>query len=221
MPLFIIATPIGNLDDITLRAIKTLKELDYLACEDTRRTIRLLNKLNLRLPLIAYHKDNERTALSRLLDLLEKGKKIGLVSNAGTPLISDPGYLLVREAAQRSIPVIPIPGPSSITAALSAAGLPADRFVFEGFLPKKPGARRRRLELLRHECRTVVIFESPHRLGRLLDELAAALGDREIVIVREMTKVFEEFRRGPISRVKALPEKSRGEIILIIAGADE
>lgn len=221
MPLFVIATPIGNLDDITLRAIKILKELDYLACEDTRRTIRLLNNLNLRVPLIAYHKNNERTALGRLLELLAKDKKIGLVANAGTPLISDPGYLLVREASQRSIPVIPIPGPSAITAALSAAGLPAHRFIFEGFLPKKPGARRRALEALKADSRTIVLFESPYRIHRLLDEMLEILGDREITIGREMTKVFEEFHRGPISRVKANLEKSRGEIIVIVAGAHE
>jgi 16S rRNA (cytidine1402-2'-O)-methyltransferase len=221
MPLFIIATPIGNLDDITLRALETMKQVDYLACEDTRRTIRLLGKFEIRTPLIAYNKDNERSGLARLLDLLEQGKKVGLVSNAGTPLISDPGYLLVREAGRRGIPVIPIPGPSSVTAALSAAGLPAHRFLFEGFLPKKPGARNKILTALKHERRTAVIFESPYRIHKLLDEMAAALGDREIVVGRELTKVFEEFHRGPISSVRAALKKSKGEFIVIVAGEHE
>lgn len=220
MPLFVIATPIGNLDDITLRALETMKQADCLACEDTRRTIRLLGKYGIRTPLVAYNKDNERPGLARMLELLAQGRKVGLVCNAGTPLISDPGYLLVREAVRRGIPVIPIPGPSSVTSALSAAGLPAQRFLFEGFLPKKPGARKKILAALKDERRTAVIFESPYRIHRLLDELLYVLGDREVVVGRELTKVFEEFHRGPISRVRAALKKTRGEFIVILGGAN-
>jgi 16S rRNA (cytidine1402-2'-O)-methyltransferase len=221
MSLYIIATPIGNLDDITLRALETMKSVDLIACEDTRHTSILLRRHGIEKPLTAYYKDNEKTSLSRLLGLLGDGKNIGLVSNAGTPLISDPGYLLVRESLARGIKVFCVPGPSALTATLSVSGLPADRFIFEGFLPKKPGARRKILEALKNERRTVIFFESPYRIMKTLAEMQSVLGDREVAVGRELTKFYEEIYRGRISEITRSAVKVKGEFTIVLKGTDE
>jgi len=221
MPLYIIATPIGNLEDITLRALEILKTVDLVVCEDTRHTSILLRHHRIAKPMTAYYKENEKQVLPRLLAVLNEGKNIGLVSNAGTPLISDPGYLLVREALAQGVKVICIPGPSALTAAVSVSGLPSDRFIFEGFMPKKPGARRKIMESLKHERRTAVFFESPHRITKTLAELQAVLGDRMIALGRELTKLYEEIHRGRISEVARTLTKARGEYTIVLGGADE
>ena len=221
--LYIVATPIGNLEDITLRALRVLKEADLIAAEDTRHTKHLLDHYGIRAPLTSYHEHNEKTKGHALVARLQRGEKIALVSDAGTPTLSDPGYRLVREAIKAEIPVVPIPGPSAMTAALSVSGLPTDRFVFEGFLPAKKKERRERLNRLREEKRTLVFYEAPHRLKESLGDLFEILGDREVVLGREMTKVFEEFLRGRLSEVIAEIQRRepRGELTLVVKGSEE
>lgn len=221
--LYIVATPIGNLEDITLRALRILKEVDVIAAEDTRRTRNLLSHFGIHTSLTSYHEHNERTKSAALVALLDKGESVALVCDAGTPVLSDPGYRLVREAIRVGVRVVPVPGPSALTAVLSASGLPGDRFVFEGFLPAKKEERRERFKQLRGEQRTLVFFEAPHRLEESLEDLLEVLGEREAVLGREMTKVYEEFIRGTLSRIKAEIEGRtlRGEITLLVKGADE
>lgn len=219
--LYVVATPIGNLEDITLRALRVLKEVDVIAAEDTRHTQILLNHYGIRTPLTSYHEHNEKTKARQLMSRLERGEQIALVSDAGTPAISDPGYRLAVEAIRGGIPVIPIPGASALTAVLSAGGLPTDRFVFDGFLPAKKQERRARLRALSSETGTLVIYEAPHRLTETLNDLAEILGDREIVLAREVSKVHEEFLRGRLTEVakQIAGREIKGELTLLIGGS--
>ncbi|HRC73607.1 MAG TPA: 16S rRNA (cytidine(1402)-2'-O)-methyltransferase [Candidatus Competibacter sp.] len=222
--LYVVATPIGNLEDITLRALRTLREVDYIAAEDTRHTGQLLRHFEIDKPLLSLHEHNERNRLEQVAALLEQGENIALVSDAGTPLISDPGFPLVRELRRRNLPVIPVPGPSSLLAALSVAGLPTDRFVFEGFLPAKSAARRERLRALAREERTLIFFESSHRIaGALLDLATEMGGERPAVIARELTKRFEEIQGAPLAELlpwlRLDPNRSKGEFVIVVQGA--
>jgi 16S rRNA (cytidine1402-2'-O)-methyltransferase len=219
--LYVVATPLGNLDDMTFRAVETLKSVDAIASEDTRRTRTLVTRYDIRRPLIAYHEHNEERAAAKLVERMKTGESIALVSDAGTPLVSDPGYRLVELAVREGIRVVPIPGPSAVTAALSAAGLPPQPFHFAGFLPRKDGARRTRLaELSTLDC-TLIFYESPHRLGKSLAAMADVLGDRRAVVARELTKVHEEFVRGALPELAAryAETKPKGEIVVLVAGA--
>ncbi len=220
--LYIVATPIGNLEDITLRALRILKEVDLIAAEDTRHTRKLLAHYDIPTPLTSYHDHSESTKASVLVETLLAGKNIALVSDAGTPCISDPGYRLVKSAAEADVPIVPIPGPSMLTALMSVGGLPTDRFAFEGFLPTKRGQRQRALRELCHEKRSLIFYESPHRLLSTLDDLMHIFGDRQVVVGRELTKRFEEILRGPISAVcRAFHNRPvKGEIALVVEGWD-
>jgi len=220
--LYIVATPIGNLEDITLRALRVLKEVDLIAAEDTRHTRALLDRYGVARPVTSYHEHNEKTKAHALVGRLKRGQSIALVSDAGTPVLSDPGYRLVREAIKAAIPVVPLPGPSAMTALLSVSGLATDRFVFEGFLPARRRERRERLGALREEKRTMVFYEAPHRLKESLGDLLEILGDREAVMGREITKIHEEFLRGRLSEMRARveSEKPRGEITLAVGGSE-
>jgi 16S rRNA (cytidine1402-2'-O)-methyltransferase len=216
--LYLVATPIGNLEDITFRATRILKEVDQIACEDTRHTQKLLNHYNIQKPLVSYHEHNELTRAPELVVAMEQGAQIALVSDAGVPLISDPGYRLVTLCLRHHIPVVPIPGPSALLAALSASGLPNEEFLFAGFLPARSGERRRALERLRIEDRTIIFYEAPHRIEETLVDAHAILGNRPACLAREVTKIHEEFRRGSLAQLAAsLAEKpARGEITLLI-----
>jgi 16S rRNA (cytidine1402-2'-O)-methyltransferase len=216
--LYLVGTPIGNLEDITLRALRILKEADQIACEDTRHTQKLLTHYDIHKPLISYHEHNESTRAPELLEALEQGVRIALVSDAGMPLVSDPGHRLVTLCLQHQIPVIPIPGPSALLASLSASGLPSEEFLFVGFLPARSGERRRALERLRIEDRTIILYEAPHRLADCLADAREVLGNRSACIAREVTKLHEEFRRGKLSELAASLEErpARGEITLLI-----
>lgn len=218
--LYIVATPIGNLEDITLRAIRVLKEVDLIAAEDTRHTKKLLAHYGITTRLNSYYDEVEAEKASLLVEQLKNGKNIALVSDAGTPTLSDPGFRLVQEAIRAAIPVVPVPGPSALIAALSAGGLPTDRFVFEGFLPVKKRQRRERLQRLRQEERTLVFYEAPHRLKETLEDILELLGDREMVLGREITKVYEEFIRGGLGEVTVEigRREIRGEIVLLVSG---
>jgi 16S rRNA (cytidine1402-2'-O)-methyltransferase len=218
--LHVVSTPIGNLEDITIRAIRVLKEVRLIAAEDTRHTRILLEKYEIITPLVSLHNWNERERSGLLLERLRRGEDVAYVSDAGTPGISDPGYLLVREAIACGIPVTPVPGASALVAALSVSGLPMDSFLFLGFLPSKAGKRRQLLTSVYQEERTLIFYESPGRLLSSLQDVAEVLGDRQVVISREVTKIYEEFIRGTVTTVIA--ELSgrvvRGEVTLIIAG---
>lgn len=218
--LYIVATPIGNLEDITFRALRTLKEVDLIAAEDTRRTRILLNHYSIRTPLTSYYEYNKLIKGKKLIDRLETGENIALVSDAGTPGISDPGYHLIKLALQSSTSVIPIPGVSAVITALSVSGLPTDSFVFQGFLPNKITARKKLIEKMAEEKRTLVFYESPNRLRAALQDLLEICGDREIVVTRELTKVFEEVIRGKITHVLNVlnGRQIKGEITLLVSG---
>lgn len=222
--LFIVATPIGNLEDISQRAIRTLREVDRIACEDTRHTRRLLDHYGIDRPLVSFHEHNERDRAEELLERLQAGENLALVSDAGTPLISDPGYRLVERVTREGIPVVPIPGPSAVITALAASGLTTDSFYFGGFLPSKGGQRRRVLERAGELDCVLIFYEAPHRLIESLHEVAALFGDREVVVARELTKIHEEFVRGPAIEVAqkfSARDAIRGEITLLIARAPE
>jgi 16S rRNA (cytidine1402-2'-O)-methyltransferase len=217
--LYVVATPIGNLEDITARALRVLKEVDVVACEDTRRTRQLLSHFDIHTPTVSYYEHNKLTRGPQLLRQLGDGRSVALVSDAGTPGISDPGVLLVREARAAGIPVVPVPGPSAVAAALSAAGLPADRFVFDGFLPVKPGRRRNRLEALRALETTIVVYESPHRIVATLEAIGEVFGDVPVVVARELTKKFEEVVTAtPAEHLARLASGARGEFTLVLPG---
>ena len=220
--LYIVATPIGNLEDITLRALRILKEVDLIAAEDTRHTRKLLTHYGITTPLTSYHDHSESTKAPVLVETLLAGKNIALVSDAGTPCISDPGYRLVKSAAEVDIPTVPIPGPSMLTALMSVGGLPTDRFAFEGFLPAKQGQRQSALRELCREERPLIFYESPHRLLRTLADLAQIFGDRRVVVGRELTKQFEEILRGPVSAVLSAFHNRpvKGEVALVVEGWD-
>ena len=221
--LWIVATPIGNLEDITLRAIRVLREADRIACEDTRQTRKLLDHFGIATSLISYHEHNESERAAELVAELEAGRNIALVSDAGTPLINDPGYRLVTMARERRVTVSPVPGPSAILAALSASGLPTDAFEFLGFLPPKSARRRRILEERRGSGATLVFYETPHRIVESLEDIAAVLGNHPVVLARELTKLHEEFLRGTAAELhKELSGRPsiRGEFTLMIGKGD-
>jgi 16S rRNA (cytidine1402-2'-O)-methyltransferase len=224
--LYVVATPIGNLEDITLRALDILASVDLIAAEDTRHTRVLLSRHGLKKPMLALQEHNEAHRAPQLVDRLLGGESVALVSDAGTPLLSDPGFRLVSLAAASGIQVVTVPGPSSITAALSISGLPTDRFTFEGFLPSKPAARRNTLEALKSEPRTLVFFESSHRIEESLSDMAQTLGgERAMAVCRELTKQFETVLRGSIAevtrRIGSDPNQRKGEFVLIVAGSEE
>src|SRR5437868_6113973 len=216
--LYLVGTPIGNLEDITLRALRILREADQIAAEDTRHTQKLLNHYEISRPLVSYHEHNEMTRAPELLIALEQGAKIALVSDAGMPLVSDPGYRLVTLCLRHQIPVVPVPGPSALLASLSASGLPNEEFLFVGFLPARSGERRRALERLRIEDRTIILYEAPQRVAGCVADAREVLGNRSACIAREVTKLHEEFRRGKLSELAASLEErpARGEITLLI-----
>ncbi len=216
--LYIVGTPIGNLEDITLRAIRTLKEVDLIACEDTRRTQQLLNAYKIPTRTISYHEHNEMTRAPELIIQMEEGSSLALVTDAGMPVVSDPGFRLVHLAVRHGIPVVPVPGASAFVAALAASGLPVDKFRFLGFLPSKRGERRKALEEMQDSTRTLVFYEAPHRLAEMLKDSLEILGEREIVIAREVTKIHEEFVRGTISTALEYLKKRpvKGEITVLL-----
>jgi 16S rRNA (cytidine1402-2'-O)-methyltransferase len=218
--LYIVSTPIGNLEDITLRALRVLKEVDLVAAEDTRRTRQLLTHYGIHKPLISYHEHNRRMREKTLLRDLGEGKSIALVTDAGTPGISDPGEELVRGAVQEGIPLVSIPGPVALVAALSVSGLPTESFLFYGFLPSKAAARRKWLASLKDRPETLVFYESPRRLSSLLEDAAGVLGERRVVVAREMTKVYEEVYRGTVSEVleQFAKDEVKGEVTVILEG---
>jgi 16S rRNA (cytidine1402-2'-O)-methyltransferase len=217
--LYLVATPIGNLEDITHRALKVLSSVDLIAAEDTRKTKILLDHYSIGKPMVSYFSYNERHRTPQLIEKLQDGQSIALVSDAGTPGISDPAYHIVQSCLAAGIPIIPIPGPSAFVSALIVSGLPTDRFVFEGFLPIKKG-RKTKLGLLSSEPRTIVLYESPHRVLKTLEEIRTVFGERHVVVARELTKKFEEIVRGPISSVleELHRKQTRGEYVLVIEG---
>jgi len=223
--LYVVATPIGNLSDISSRAIEVLKRVDLIAAEDTRHSFRLLNHLGIQKPMLSYHDHNEGQQTQNLLEKLKSGQVVALISDAGTPLISDPGYQLVRQAHENNITVIPVPGPCALITALSASGLPSDRFTFEGFLPSKQRARLACLEQLKNESRTVIFYESTHRIVASLEDMASVFGkDRRAVIARELTKTFETLRGDKLGLlcewVNGDANQQKGEVVVLVRGAD-
>lgn len=220
MPLYLVATPIGNLEDITLRALRVLKEVDVIACEDTRHTRRLLDHFGISKPTISYHEHNEQTRAAELVARLLGGASIALVSDAGTPGISDPAYRVVTAAIENGVTIVPVPGATALIAALIAAGLPTDAFFFAGFLPPKKQARRARLEALRINQTTLVFYEAPHRIRETLTDAQQVLGNRPAALARELTKLHEQFLRGTLEQLRAhfAQHEPRGEMVLVIAG---
>lgn len=217
--LYLVATPIGNLADITHRALQILSDADLIACEDTRHTHKLLQHYGISTKTISYHDHNEQHRAAQLIDQLKEGKNIAVVSDAGTPSISDPGFRLVRAAIEHEIPVVPVPGPSALISALIAAGLPTDEFFFAGFLPSRTNARRARLTELQSVPGTLIFYEAPHRLAATLKDAGEILGEREAVVARELTKLHEEIRRGRLSELAthySNDENARGEIVVLI-----
>jgi len=221
--LYLVATPIGNLEDITYRALRTLREADLIACEDTRHTRKLLDHYGISKAVTSYHEHNEAARAQELVEKLLAGASVALVSDAGMPLVSDPGYRVVAAAIAAGIPIIPLPGPSALVAALAASGLATDSFYFGGFLPAKAGQRTRVLEALREHPHTLIFYEAPHRILVTLEDVERVLGPRPVVVARELTKIHEEFLRGPVGEVRATLESRscvKGEITLLIGKAE-
>jgi 16S rRNA (cytidine1402-2'-O)-methyltransferase len=220
--LYVVATPIGNLDDITLRALEVLRGADIVAAEDTRHTRKLLTRFDIHAQLTSYHDHNKHEKAPVLIERMRQGQSVALVSDAGTPLVADPGYFLVGEAHRAGLRVVPVPGPCAAITALSVAGLPTDAFTFLGYLPPRSAARRKRLADLAESPHTLVLYESPHRLLKCLNDALEALGDREAAVCRELTKLHEEIARGPLSELVArfTRRAPKGEAVLLIAGLD-
>ena len=218
--LFVVATPIGNLGDITTRALEVLKQADLIACEDTRQTVKLLNHFGIQKPLTSYHDFNEEKKAEELVRKLAGDANVALVSDAGTPAISDPGYRIVRICRERAIPVIAIPGPNAAVAALSASGLPSDEFLFLGFLPATKNARKQKLTAVANVTSTLVFYEAPHRIEGVLADIQEVFGDREVCVSRELTKIHEEHLFGKLSDVRTRV-KALGEFVIVAAGATE
>ncbi len=222
--LYIVATPVGNLEDITLRALRILRdEVAVIACEDTRQTQKLLTHYSIRKPLVSYHEHNEASRSAELIEILRNEKSVALVSDAGTPLLSDPGFRVVHAAIENGISVVPIPGASALLSALTASGLPTDSFLFLGFLPAKSTARRKQLENLVRQEQTLIVYESPHRVLETLNTIAEIFGERRLVLAREITKLHEEFLRGTAAEIQeqlAARGSIKGEITLVIAGGE-
>ncbi len=219
--LFVVATPIGNMEDITLRALKILEKVDIIAAEDTRHTGKLLNRYNIKNNLVSYHEHNETERSIYLLEKLNKGESIAIVTDAGTPSVSDPGYRLIKKAIENRINIIPIPGVSAVTTAISVAGLPTDSFIFAGFLSRKKAKRIRQLKALSMERSTIILYESPRRIIKLMEDITGVMGNRYGVLAREMTKIHEEFIRGTMSEISyTLKERQsiKGECTLLITG---
>ena len=217
--LYLVATPIGNLADITHRALQVLRDVELIACEDTRHTHKLLQHYGIATKTISYHEHNEQQRAAELIELLKQGGDVAIVSDAGTPAISDPGFRLVRAAVENEVTIVPLPGPSALISALVAAGLPTDQFFFGGFLPARSSARRARLDELRSVPGTLIFYEAPHRLAASLRDAQEILGEREAVVARELTKLHEEIRRGRLSELAghySTVEQPRGEIVLLI-----
>jgi len=221
--LYIVATPIGNLEDMTVRAVRILREVDLIAAEDTRHTRKLLTHFGISKPLTSYFDHNKTVKGTLILDKLKEGISVALVSDAGTPCISDPGYQLVRDAVAAGIPVFPIPGACAAVAALSVSGLPTDSFAFEGFLPNRGGKRREKLTVLKGEKRLLIFYEAPSRLMATLTDIADIFGDRNVVVAREITKVYEELLRGRVSTILAALQgrQLKGEIVLLVGPSEE
>ncbi|MCL2760746.1 MAG: 16S rRNA (cytidine(1402)-2'-O)-methyltransferase [Desulfuromonadales bacterium] len=221
--LYIVATPIGNLEDITFRAVRILKEVDLIAAEDTRHSKKLLTHFGINTPLTSYHDHNENLKTEQLLEKLNYGTNIALITDAGTPCIADPGYRIVQAAINAEIDIIPVPGPSALIAAISASGLPTDRFAFEGFLPPKSGKRIKVLEELKSEQRTLIFYEAPHRLQKTLKDMSDIFGARKGIIARELTKIHEEFNYGTFKELFNIynNQKIKGEIVILVPPAGE
>ena len=219
--LYLVATPIGNLEDITLRALRILKEVDYIAAEDTRNTLKLLNHFEIKKPLISNHRHNEEDRENSLIEKLKDGKNIAVVSDAGTPGISDPGEVIAKRAIEENIEVIPIPGACAAINALIASGLNTKEFEFFGFLPLNKKLRKEKLEEIKNENKTIIIYEAPHKIKDSLNDLKNVVGDRKIVLARELTKIHEEFIRGNIDEIIEKSENLKGEMILLIEGNNE
>lgn len=223
--LFIVATPIGNLEDLSPRAITTLKQVDLIAAEDTRHSRPLLQQFSINTPVCAYHEHNERVQAEKLIDKLKAGESIAIISDAGTPLINDPGYRIVAAAHENRMNVVPVPGPSAVIVALSVSGLPTDRFVYEGYLPAKTTARKKHLQALLQETRTIVFYESPHRIRDSIIDIKTVFGDqRRLTLARELTKQYEQVVTGTAAEVDDQIEnqaiKIKGEFVILVAGAD-
>lgn len=224
--LYIVATPIGNLNDISLRALDILKTVDFIACEDTRHTQLLLTHYGITTPVFSYHEHNEQKSTDKIIKLLQENKSIALVSDAGTPLISDPGYLLVKKIHACAIKICPIPGACAAITALSASGLPSDRFIFEGFLPAKSIARQNRLGELKTETRTLIFYEAPHRIEEMVEDLNLIFGnDRDVTLCRELTKTFETLYKSTLKKLSEWlslsPDNKKGEFVVVVAGLPE